>query len=347
MLVAELASMARLSKTKGRRLTSIFFGGGTPSLMQPETVARILTEAAGLFQLDSTTEITLEANPTRLETGRISEFVSAGINRLSFGIQSLDDENLRFLGRQHSAAEALAAIETARQLTDRVSCDFIYALPGQEITGWQAELEQILGLGLDHLSLYQLTLEPGTQFYSRHRRGLMTMPDELLTGDMFRHTRDRLAAAGLPGYEVSNHARPGQESLHNLVYWQAGDWLGIGPGAHGRFWLDGLRWETRCRRHPDAWLDQVARDGSAIDGKQAEAPQAYATEALMMGLRLQQGVALDSVEAHAGPRDQWLDTAAVERFADAGLVILEDKHLRLAEDGLVLLNSILGKLLLE
>ncbi|MCE2517803.1 MAG: coproporphyrinogen III oxidase [Alphaproteobacteria bacterium] len=345
-LKRELDHMAALSERRGQVLSSIFFGGGTPSLMAPETMASVINHAAEVFHFAPDIEITMEANPTSVEAEKLAAFRGSGANRLSMGIQSLRREALAFLGREHSADEAMDALALARELFPRVSADFIYARPQQTEAEWQAELEEILALGLDHLSLYQLTLEPGTAFYSQHQRGMLDLPHDDMARGFYDLTQSLTAASGCPAYEVSNHAARGQESQHNLMYWSAGDWLGIGPGAYGRFWRDGKRVETRSRRAPQSWLDDVTRQGHAIDQLTHDEPLDYAHEAMMMGLRLTRGVDLTRVEHYAGPRAHWLNLALLDQLAEDGLITMTDDHLSLTAKGQPVLNAILGGVLI-
>ncbi|NBB82741.1 MAG: coproporphyrinogen III oxidase, partial [Alphaproteobacteria bacterium] len=296
-LLAELDHVA--AETNGRRLDSIFFGGGTPSLMDPATVAAVIDRATTRWRPAQDLEITLEANPTSAEAERFAGFRAAGVNRVSLGVQALDDAALRFLGREHSAAEALAAVGLARRHFDRLSFDLIYARPGQTPAAWADELGRALDHAVGHLSVYQLTIERGTAFESRVRRGVFVPPDDDAAGDLWDTTQDVLDAAGLPAYETSNHARPGEACRHNLVYWRTGDYAGIGPGAHGRLTLDGTRWATRTHRAPEIWLERVEAAGHGEHPREAVAPRARAEETLMMGLRLAEGVPLARIEADA------------------------------------------------
>ena len=345
-LKRELDHMADLSGKSGKTLNSIFFGGGTPSLMAPSTMASVLDHAATVFDLAPDIEITMEANPTSVEAEKLAAFKQAGANRLSMGIQSLRPGALMFLGREHSAGEALAALALARELFPRVSADFIYARPGQTEAEWQDELAEILALGLDHLSLYQLTLEPGTAFYSQHQRGLLDLPHDDVTRGFYDLTQDMTRAAGCPAYEISNHAATGQESRHNLIYWTAEDWLGVGPGAYGRFWQDGARVETRSRRAPVSWLDDVTKHGHGIDQLTRDEPLDYAHEAMMMGLRLTRGVDLKRIEAKAGPQEDWLQPSRLDQLVEDGLVTITGDHLALTPKGQPVLNAVLSSLLI-
>ena len=344
-LVRDLAHQLDQTGRKGDPLKSLFFGGGTPSLMAPETMANIINTAKELLLCDDDLEITMEANPTSVEAEKLQAFKEAGANRLSMGIQSLRKTGLHDLGREHSASEALSALEKARLIFPRVSADFIYARSGQTIHDWQIELEEILALGLDHLSLYQLTIEMGTAFYSRHQRGLLEIPDADTARQFFDLTQDMTYAANCPAYEISNHAKPGQESQHNMIYWQAFDWIGVGPGAYGRFWQDGKRLETRSRRDPAAWLDDVETNGHGIDQTTEDNLNDFAHEALMMGLRLKKGVDLERIISISGEIDQWACAKTLEQMINADFLILEHGYLRLTDQGRPLLNMILNKLI--
>ncbi|MCG0993630.1 radical SAM family heme chaperone HemW [Acetobacter indonesiensis] len=297
-LRTELAhDAARLGR---RKLGSIFFGGGTPSLMAPESVAALIEDATTLFDPLPNLEITLEANPTSVEAGRLSGFRQAGINRVSLGIQALDDAALTFLGREHSATQALAALETARTLFPRITFDLIYARPGQSLANWKAELNKALSLVADHVSLYQLTIEPGTKFEALYRTGTFTLPDEDEAAALYEETSAITAQHGLAGYEVSNYAKPGSESRHNLTYWRYGDYLGIGPGAHGRLTQGNALFATRRHRAPEPWADLVERTGTGQTSQDELAPMERAREMLLMGLRVTEGLNLDRFAARTG-----------------------------------------------
>jgi oxygen-independent coproporphyrinogen-3 oxidase len=287
-LRAELAwEAARLGR---RPLTSIFFGGGTPSLMDPETVAALVEDAQRLFDAVPEIEITLEANPTSVEAERLAMFRAAGVNRVSLGVQALNDDVLRLLGRQHSAVHARAALAIARATFPRVSFDLIYARPGQDEAAWRSELREALSLAADHLSLYQLTIEPGTAFATRHARGEIVLPDGDAAAALYAASGEEAAKFGLVPYEVSNYAVPGGESRHNLAYWRYADYAGIGPGAHGRLSLDGALLATRRHRAPEPWAERVERDGHGTVEEAALTPDERAREMLLMGLRLEDGV---------------------------------------------------------
>jgi oxygen-independent coproporphyrinogen-3 oxidase len=317
----------------GRKLTSIFFGGGTPSLMPPETVAALIHAAAGHWTLAANAEITLEANPSSVEAARFADLAAAGVNRVSLGLQSLDDAALRFLGRAHGVGEGLAALETAQRAFGRVSFDLIYALPGQSEQAWRAELARALSFGTGHLSLYQLTIEPGTRFAALAAKGELRQADPDHAAALYELTQGMTEAAGLPAYEISNHARPGEESRHNLAYWRYLTYAGIGPGAHGR--RSGLA--TQRHRKPENWLPALARNGHGIAEETPIPPRERALEALLMGLRLREGVALE-------PISSVLDVRAAERLAAQGLVAIEKDRLRALPQGMLLLDAILAEL---
>ncbi|GAA0446169.1 MULTISPECIES: radical SAM family heme chaperone HemW [Sphingomonas] len=335
-LLADLAYEAE--RLPRRRLASIFFGGGTPSLMPPATVAAIIEAATNAWPAEPGIEITLEANPSSVEAARFADLAAAGVNRVSLGLQALDDQALAFLGRAHGVDEGLAALATAQRHFGRVSFDLIYARPGQSLAAWEAELDRALGFGTEHLSLYQLTIEPGTRFATLAAKGALTLPDEDLAADLWETTQARTAAAGLPLYEVSNHARPGAESRHNLTYWRYRDYAGVGPGAHGR--REGIA--TFRRKKPENWLSAVARNGHGAESEVALAPAERVTEALVMGLRMREGIDLARVAALGGTTiDQVVDLAAVDRLAAQGLVAHDGDRLALTPAGMPLLDAVL------
>ncbi len=284
----------------GRTVSSIFFGGGTPSLMHPATAAEILDAIAEHWPVAPDAEITLEANPSSVEAARFADFRRAGINRVSLGVQSLSDDQLRFLGRLHNAAEALAAIDIANEHFDRVSFDLIYARPEQTCTEWRAELSQALTLAAGHLSLYQLTIEPGTAFHRLHEAGKLDAPPDDDAARLYELTQELCEAAGLPAYEVSNHARPGEEARHNLLYWRYGDYAGIGPGAHGRIGTAQGRLALSAERDPAKWAIQVERDGHGLATREPLSKLEEAEEMLLMGLRLSEGVSPQALEQRTG-----------------------------------------------
>jgi oxygen-independent coproporphyrinogen-3 oxidase len=318
---------------------SIFFGGGTPSLMAASIAERVIDEIARGPGVTDDVEITLEANPTSVEAATFGDFKAAGVNRFSLGIQALNDQDLAFLGRKHSADEALRALERAQAQDVRVSADLIYARPGQSLDDWQAELTRALGFGTDHLSLYQLTLEPGTAFTRAAERGELTLPDEDLAADLFELTQTLTGHAGLDAYEVSNHARPGAEAAHNLVYWRGGEYLGVGPGAHGRISIDGQRHATIARRTPEDWLTAVARDGHGLMEQRALSHGDQAEEYVLMGLRLAEGIDHTRYQALAG---RTLDLAAL---IDDGLIIQAGQQIKASPRGRLVLNALIAALL--
>jgi oxygen-independent coproporphyrinogen-3 oxidase len=346
---AYLAELQRAAaQTTGRTLTSVFFGGGTPSLMPPETAAAILARARELWRAAPDIEITLEANPGASDAERFRAFRDAGVNRLSIGVQSLDDAALRFLGRRHSAAEALAAVERAAATFARFSFDLIYARPGHTVAAWRAELQRALASAGEHLSVYQLTIEPGTAFHTAHQRGDFALPDEDTAADLYETTRELLGAAGLPPYEISNHARPGAESRHNLTYWRYGDYAGIGPGAHGRLTLGGEKFATRQHRLPEAWLERAERHGSGEAERTRLASAVRGREMLLMGLRLAEGVDLVRFAREAGVRaEDFVDPEAASRLADAGLIAWSPGTLRATDAGRQRLNAVLRALIVS
>ncbi len=340
--VSELRRTAE--ETPGRVLSTVFFGGGTPSLMQPEIVAAILDEVRKLWPMANDPEITLEANPTSVDAARFAGFRAAGVNRVSLGVQALRDADLRALGRLHSVAEARAAFEVARRLFPRVSFDLIYARQGQNLDMWRSELSEALDMAADHLSLYQLTVEPGTAFADRAARGkLRDLPDEDLAADLYVLTAEMCAAAGLPAYEVSNHAAPGAESRHNLIYWRAGDWVGIGPGAHGRLTLVEGRVATETHRVPAAWLKAVRETGSGELERVTQGAQDQAEEYLMMALRLHEGAEWRRLNAlgYSVPVD------AIQDLSEFGYLASTIDRLRVTERGRLVLNAVLRRLLVD
>jgi oxygen-independent coproporphyrinogen-3 oxidase len=330
------------ARLPGRTVSSIFFGGGTPSLMPPETVSALLDRIAGHWSMAGTTdeggsvEITLEANPTSVEAGRFHAYAAAGVNRLSLGVQALNDGDLRRLGRNHDAKEAMAALELARTIYSRCNFDLIYARPGQDVGQWQAELARALALGPSHLSLYQLTIEEGTAF-----DGTVEAADGDLAADLYEATQESCMAAGLPAYEISNHAAPGQESRHNLAYWRYGEYLGLGPGAHGRLLIDGQRLATSQRTSPERWLA-----GERRTAETTLSVEERATEMLMMGLRLTEGVDGAAFLAEVGaPLADWLAGPGLERLLDGDLLTWRGGNLAASTDGRGVLNAVLAELL--
>jgi putative oxygen-independent coproporphyrinogen III oxidase len=325
-----------------RRLTSIFFGGGTPSLMDPETVALLIDDSRHLFEPADDIEITLEANPTSVEAGRFAALRDAGVNRVSIGVQSLDPAALHMLGRQHSAAQAIAALETARAVFPRLSFDLIYARPGQTLEAWRAELRQALALAADHLSLYQLTIEPGTKFEAMHRRGEVVLPDDDAAAALYEATAEEAGRFGLLPYEVSNYAVPGGESRHNLAYWRYDDYAGIGPGAHGRLTLGHLT-ATRRHRAPEPWAERVERDGHGTVEEVTLAPTERAREMLLMGLRLTEGIAPARFLTRTGTDlHEALDPAMLRMALDEGYLEWRGESLAATPAGRLRLDALLA-----
>lgn len=334
------------SMTEGRQVTSVFFGGGTPSLMKPHTVETILTHIHDKWDIASDVEITLEANPTSIEAQKFSDFNAAGINRVSVGVQSLRNDDLKFLGREHSAEEALEALKIANDNFDRVSFDLIYARPEQTIENWKKELTEAVNHAKGHLSLYQLTIEQGTPFYTQHARGDFRIPEQDQAGEFYEVTQDMLETAGLPAYEISNHAAAGQESSHNLTYWKYGDYAGIGPGAHGRLTVDDQKKATRTHRAPDIWLEKVDQAGHGYHPFEEVNDNERFTEMMMMGLRLKEGVVLEDIKQETGK--EWreaLQEEKVKKLCDENLLIVTNTHIKPTKEGMQRLNALLGYLL--
>ncbi len=341
-LAALLSDMAyEAALTPGRKLTSIFFGGGTPSLMPPATVGALIQAAEKHWGFADNVEITLEANPSSVEASRFTDLATAGVNRVSLGLQSLDNEALIFLGRAHVVDESLAALDVAQRSFARVNIDLIYARPGQSEDAWGHELARAIALGTDHMSLYQLTIEPGTRFETMVRTGAFIPADDDHGGALYTLTHDITAAAGLPAYEISNHARCDQESRHNLTYWQYRDYIGIGPGAHGRR----LNLATQRHKKPENFLAAVTRNGHAIVQEEALTPDVRATEALLMGLRLAQGIDLADLASRTGiAAEKLIDRRAVERIAALGLITCDANHVTVTPQGMPLLDAILPEI---
>ena len=342
-LKAYLAEIDRVGReTAGRRLQSVFFGGGTPSLMDPDTVFAILDRVRATWSVANDWEVTLEANPGSVETGKLRAFRSAGVNRLSMGVQALNDADLKRLGRLHTAADAIAAFDVARSCYDRVSFDLIYARQDQTPDDWGAELTRALDMAVDHLSLYQLTVEDGTAFGDRHAKGgLKGLPDEDRSVALYEITQDLCGAAGLPAYEVSNHARDGAQSQHNLIYWRGGDYAGVGPGAHGRLTLEGRRWATEALKAPSAWLDAVEKHGAGELPREDIGALARAQEYVLMSLRLSEGLDLARLQAISGHS---LPQAAVSDLCALGLIVTDAGRVRATEQGRLVLNAVIRRL---
>ncbi len=336
-LLADLAHEAR--QMPGRHLASIFFGGGTPSLMPPATVAAVIDAATVHWPATDGIEITLEANPSSVEAARFADLALAGVNRSSLGLQALDDKALHFLGRAHDVSEGMAALATAQRHFARVSFDLIYARPGQSADAWSNELDTALGFGTEHLSLYQLTIEPGTRFATLVQQGKLTPIDNDAAADLFEATRATTAARGLPAYEISNHARAGAESRHNLTYWRGQDYVGIGPGAHGRR----QRMATVRHKKPENWMTAVVRNGHGLQSELPLSGAERATEALLMGLRLREGVDLARLRAQSGVAEP-VRRDAVARLQTMGLLTLDADRMSVTERGMLLLDSILPEI---
>src|SRR5258705_6199872 len=324
-LLADLNRQAEMAPD--REVVSIFFGGGTPSLMPPDTVAALIARVKALWPSASGLEVTLEANPNSAEAERFAGFAAAGVNRLSLGVQALDPAALHFLGRRHDRQEAIAAIALARDTFPRYSFDLIYARPGQSVAAWEDELGEALSLAGTHLSLYQLTIEPGTAFGNRAARGEILTADEDTAAALYEVTQQRLAAAGIPAYEISNHARPGAECRHNLAYWRYEDYLGIRPGAHGRVTRGGGKVATQQRRVPETWLAAIEETGSALDETTSILRDTAVEAMLMMGLRLTEGVPRPGLETLADRTVEDLFGPALSRLVEGGFVTLDDERL--------------------
>lgn len=343
-ILRELGHYAELAP--GRTVSSIFFGGGTPSLMMPATADRILDAIASHWPVEPNAEITLEANPSSVEAERFADFRRAGINRVSLGVQSLHDDQLRFLGRLHNAQEARQAIDIANDHFDRVSFDLIYARPGQTPAEWCAELTDAIGLTAGHVSLYQLTIEPGTPFFRLHEAGKLHVPQDDDAVALFKLTQELCEAAGLPAYEISNHARRGEEARHNLLYWRYGEYAGIGPGAHSRIATPDGRLALSAERDPAAWAAQVERDGHGLVQNERLTKLEEAEEMLLMGLRLRDGVSLETLCKRTGYS---VPAAAIETLKSDGLIAISQDEAVIAatQDGQLVLNSIIASLASE
>jgi putative oxygen-independent coproporphyrinogen III oxidase len=336
----EIAHMA--ARSPRRTVTSIFFGGGTPSLMKPESVGAILDAIAGAWAVEAGAEVTLEANPTSVEAGRFAGYRAAGINRVSLGVQALNDPDLRRLGRMHSAEEALAAVRIAASIFERYSFDLIYARPGQTPATWRAELRDAIAHAVEHLSLYQLTIEPDTWFERLQRAGKLSIPSDDEARVLYEITQEICEAHGLPAYEVSNHARPGAESRHNLVYWRYGEYVGVGPGAHGRLVAGNARIATATEKHPEAWLALVEREGHGIFEEESLTAEAEGDEFLLMGLRLREGIDPARYTALTG---RTLDEGRIRMLEGHGLVARPTaSRLAVTREGFPVLDAVVADL---
>ncbi|MDB5658590.1 MAG: putative oxygen-independent coproporphyrinogen oxidase [Cypionkella sp.] len=343
---AYLSEIDRLGReTQGRILNSVFFGGGTPSLMAPELVVAIIERIRATWPMSNDPEITLEANPGSVEAGRFRGFQQAGVTRISMGMQAMNDADLRRLGRRHTAEEARQAFEIARSCFDRVSFDLIYARQDQTLTAWREELGRALELAIDHLSLYQLTIEDGTAFADRFAKGgLKGLPSEDLSAEMFELTQELCEKAGLPPYEISNHARPGSESRHNLIYWRGGDYVGIGPGAHGRLTLLGTRWATEAPKSPALWLNMVERGMMPELPRSALSAEEHGLEYLLMSLRLNEGLDLQRHRQISGTS---LNPHRIKGLMDLGMINSDNDRLQATPGGRLVLNAVLRELATE
>ena len=340
---AYLSEISRAAQeTPGRVLKSIYFGGGTPSLMKAEVVQAIIDEAARSWSFANDIEITLEANPTSVEVNRLRSYRLAGVNRVSLGLQALNDADLRRLGRQHSAAEGLAALDVAQSIFDRISCDLIYARQNQSLDSWQHELEDLFTYSPDHISLYQLTIEPNTAFGALHKKGKLSgLPDEDLAADLYDITAEICENHGLRAYEISNYARPGSESRHNMIYWQMGDYIGIGPGAHGRISTEKTRYATETILNPELWLNAVNDFGNGEKSREILSLSQQAMEYLLMNLRLTDGMSLARYVALNG---QPLVAETIAKLDQDGLITVDQDRLKATVKGRILLNQIILEL---
>jgi len=329
------------ARAPGRTVTSIFFGGGTPSLMSANTAEAILDAIASHWTVDSDAEITLEANPTSVEADNFAGYASAGVNRLSLGVQALDDQSLKALGRQHTADEALAALDLAKACFARVSFDLIYAREGQSLAAWEEELTRALSFAADHLSLYQLTIEDGTPFAARHAMGRLHIPDGDAASEMYMLTQALCEKAGLPAYEISNHARPGSESRHNLIYWRGHDYAGIGAGAHARITVNGIKRALATIKSPEDWLAQVEAQGHGLTSDDPLEPQDVAEEYLLMALRLSEGLDLARLEGLSG---RALDPSRLDALEGHGLLARSGGRLRATRSGRLVLERLILEL---
>lgn len=340
-ILAELA-WVRAAQVDTQIVSTIFFGGGTPSLMSGRSAGRVLEKIAALWPTANDVEVTLEANPASADAARFADYAAAGVNRVSLGVQALNDADLKALGRLHDGTEARAALAMAMKQFDRVSLDLIYARPGQSDAAWREELKQALDLGTSHLSLYQLTIEPQTPYALLYEQGKLQIPDDDLAAGLYETTQELTDAAGLPAYEISNHARPGQESRHNLIYWRYGDYAGVGPGAHGRLSLQQGRTATAAIRLPERWIDRVRTQGHGFDEMAAIDDGDAAREHLLMNLRLAEGIDLAAYEKRWGARP---DAARIAALADQGFLALDGDSLTATPAGRLLLNRVIAELL--
>ena len=334
------------NKIKGREVRSIFFGGGTPSLMKPYVVDKIITKISTLGTLSDDIEITLEANPTSYEAQKFKEFKAAGVNRVSIGVQSLDQDALTMLGRKHSSNDAIKAIESAAKIYNRYSFDLIYAIPGQTLEQWKQQATEGLKLAGDHISLYQLTIEKGTPFYALYQNGNLKMPSNDLAASMYEWTNEHLQAQGYNRYEISNYAKEGQECIHNLCYWNYDEYIGIGPGAHSRLHNDDGVEAIMMTHKPEKWLSSVADSGNGIQSRNKLTIQETTEELVMMSTRLEQGLNEANLYSLTGKKfADILNTKTLEHYIKQGLVVIENDNLRLSSNGLMLHNYLLSRML--
>ena len=340
-ILAELDWVAA-NQTERPVVETIFFGGGTPSLMEGRSVGRVLQKIAALWPMGNDVEITLEANPASADAARFSDYRAAGVNRVSLGVQALNDPDLKRLGRLHDVAEAKAALQMAMAQFERVSLDLIYARPDQSEAQWRSELKEALSFGTDHLSLYQLTIEPETPYALLHKSGQLQIPDDDLAAGLYETTQELTEAAGLLAYEISNHARPGQESRHNLIYWRYGDYAGVGPGAHGRLTLKNARTATAAIKLPERWRDTVGKQGHGFADLTPVSKEEAAREHLLMNLRLAEGLDLAAYEKRWGARP---DAAKIAALAEQGFLIQDGETLRATPAGRLLLNRVIEEIL--
>lgn len=341
--IAYLNEIERLgAETKGRLLQSVFFGGGTPSLMDPDLVAAIVAKVRATWPMVNDPEITLEANPGSIEAGRFRAYRQGGVTRVSMGMQAMNDHDLRLLGRKHSASEALKAFDIARNCFERVSFDLIYARQDQTLSDWRNELAKALELAIDHLSLYQLTIEDGTAFADRFAKGgLKGLPQEELSAEMYEATQELCDKAGMPAYEVSNHAKAGSESRHNQIYWRNGDYVGIGPGAHGRLTINGKRWATECPKSPALWLAAVGEKGHGELPRSELSPDEHGMEYLLMCLRLTEGLDMKRYTAISGkPFEQ----RSIDTLLSIGMIEINGQQLSATAQGRLVLNAVIREL---
>jgi oxygen-independent coproporphyrinogen-3 oxidase len=340
-IVRELEWTAEQQGSDRPIVETIFFGGGTPSLMQGSSAGRTLDTIARLWRTANDVEVTLESNPASADATRFADYRAAGVNRLSLGVQSMNDKDLKMLGRLHNVAEAKAALKLAMNNFERVSLDLIYARPDQTISAWREELNKALAFGTDHLSLYQLTIEPATPFFTLYKSGTLHIPNEDLATELFEVTQEMTEAAGRPAYEISNHARPGSEARHNLLYWRYGSYAGVGPGAHGRLDLNGQRVATQAERLPERWRENVSRAGHGMVEKAVISPDDAAREHLLMNLRLAEGIDLSAYRARWNRSP---DKTRMAALIDQGLLHLKGDRLIATPRGRLLLNSVIAAL---